>query len=285
MQHFTHRQRRAVVATAVSLLIAFTVACSRDHSLTAAERFTYGPAQTLGQGSARTYVELDANGVPTALGVALTETALSGLPQTPLPGGPSAVNLTLALPASAQITGFDHVMLDWNPGGHEPEHVYTLPHFDFHFFLTTPAERDAIMPGDPAWAAKAASFPAAEFIPKDYAAASTLANMEPGAAAVPMMGMHWLDVKSPELQPPPNGKTFTTTFIYGSWNGKVNFAEPMITKAFIESVKDDPDGVAIPISPITRAQKPGMYPTRYSIRFDKPTGEYRVAIEGLTPRS
>lgn len=285
MRYFTHRQRRAVAATAVGLLSAFIGACSTDNSLTAAERLSYGPAQTLGQGTARTYVEVDGNGVATALGVAISEAGLSGLPQTPLPGGPSAVNLTLQLPASAQATGFNHVMLDWNPGGHEPEHVYTLPHFDFHFFLTTPAERDAIMPSDPAWSAKAAKFPAAEFIPKDYAAASTLGNMEPGAAAVPMMGMHWLDVKSPELQPPPNGKTFTSTFIYGSWDGIVNFAEPMITKAYIESLKHDPDGVTVPISPITRAQKPGLYPTRYSIRFDKPTREYRVAIEGLTPRS
>jgi uncharacterized protein len=286
MTHATRRHRRAThAALAGLLLVAVTAACSSDHSLSAAELFAYGPSQALGQGTARTYVELDASGVPAEIGVALSERALIALPQTPLPGGPSAVNLTLQLPAAAKATGFDHVMLDWNPGGHEPEHVYTLPHFDFHFFLTSPAERDAIMPNDPAWAARAASFPSAEFIPTDYAAASTLGGVPPAAAAVPMMGMHWINVKSPEVQPPPNNKPFTSTFIYGSWDGKINFVEPMITKAYIESTKDLANGVSLPINVLPRAQKPGLYPTKYSIRYDKPTGEYRIAIEGLVAKN
>ena len=75
-----------------------------------------------------------------------TEAALTNLP-THVPGpGPSAVMLTLALPTEAPNTGFDHVMLDWNPAGHEPAHVYTLPHFDFHFYSITPAEVMAMMP-------------------------------------------------------------------------------------------------------------------------------------------
>lgn len=283
MLHVTRRRRAAHLSVA-GLLVALTAACVGDNHLSATTLFVYGPPQALGEGTARTYLERDAAGAPTALGVAISERALTGLPQTPLPGGPSAVNLTLQLPPEARTTGFDHVMLDWNPGGHEPEHVYTLPHFDFHFFLTSAAERDAIMPSDPAWASKAASFPPREFIPADYAAGSTLGGVTPAAAAVPMMGMHWLDVKSPELQAPPNNKVFTSTFIYGSWDGKINFVEPMITKAYIESMRDSTQGVSVPISVLPRAQKPGLYPTKYSVRFDKPTGEYRIAIEGLTAK-
>lgn len=234
MLHVTRRCSRAAHLSVAGLPLAITAACFSDNNLSATTLFVYGPGQALGQGTARTYLARGAAGAPTALGVALSEAALTGLPQTPLPGGPSAVNLTLQLLQEARETGFDHVMLDWNPGGHEPEHVYTLPHFDFHFFLTSPAERDAIMPSDPAWATKAASFPPAGVIPAAYAAGSTLGGLTP-AAAVPMMGLHWLDVKSPELQPLPNNKPFTATFIYGSWDGKINFVEPMVTKAYIES--------------------------------------------------
>jgi hypothetical protein len=43
------------------------------------------------------------------------------------------VSLVLDVPDAAKSIGIDHVMLDWTPMGHEPDHVYTLPHFDFHF--------------------------------------------------------------------------------------------------------------------------------------------------------
>lgn len=277
-------RRRPLATLSVALVALVSAAAIRGSESPASVRLSYGPVQSLGQGSARTYLERDANGEPVALGVALSRRALDGLPQTPLPGGPSAVNLTLALPEGADQTGFDHVMLDWNPGGHEPEHVYTLPHFDFHFFLTSPAERDAIMPNDPAWAEKAGRFPPAEFLPADYAAGSTLGGVTPAAEAVPMMGMHWLDVKSPELQRSPHGRPFTSTFIYGSWDGRVNFVEPMITKAYLESVRAMKGGVSHVVNVPARAQKPGLYPTRYSIRFDEARDEYRVAIEGLVPR-
>lgn len=57
--------------------------------------------------------------------VAISERTCTRLAQTPLPDGPSAVNLMLPLPAGAEPTGLDHVMPDWDPGGHEPEHVYS----------------------------------------------------------------------------------------------------------------------------------------------------------------
>jgi hypothetical protein len=97
--------------------------------------------------------------------------------------------------------------------------------------------------------------------------------------------MHWLNAKSPELQRPPHGRPFTSTFIYGSWDGRVNFVEPMITKAFIESVRTIPSGITLSVNVPERAQKAGLYPTRYSIRYDETRDEYRVAIEGLVPRN
>ncbi len=275
----------AAAAVALTLISAATslVACSDEATSPAAARLVYGASQTLGAGTARTYVALNAAGKPTSVGVALTEAALTNLP-THVPGpGPSAAMLTLALPAEAPNTGFDHVMLDWNPAGHEPAHVYTLPHFDFHFYSITPAEVMAMMPSDPQWAQKAGALPAPAYVPNGYAAANVLAGIPAAAAAVPMMGLHWLDTSSPELQPPPAGKTFTETFIYGSYDGKFIFIEPMITKAYLESLKGTA-GMSRAIGTAAQVAKPGYYPSRYSITYDGETKEYRIALDQLAYR-
>lgn len=44
------------------------------------------------------------------------------------------------------------------------------------------------------------------------------------------MGSHWVYEKTPEL----HGQPFTHTFIYGTYDGKVIFIEPMVAKSFLE---------------------------------------------------
>ncbi len=281
----THQVPRRMTAVLSAAMIASSAtACSNDTTSPASARTTFGTAQALGQGTARTFLTRDDSGKPVALGIAMTEAAMQGLPMTPMPGMPSAAMLVLDLPANSGATGFDHVMLDWNPMGHEPDQVYTHPHFDFHFYQITSAERESIVPSNPQFAAKSAIFPSAEYVPAGYAAASVVANIPAAAAAVPFMGVHWLDVSSPELQPPPAGHMFTTTFLYGTYDGKFIFAEPMITKAFIESVKTMPNGVTMPVGVATKVAKPGTYPTAYSVKYDAQAKEYRITLEGLTAR-
>ncbi|MGQ0647547.1 MAG: DUF5602 domain-containing protein [Gemmatimonadaceae bacterium] len=277
-----HTTLRLVSSVAVATVAA--TGCSKESTSPAGARLVYGPAQTLGQGTARTYIALDNAGTPVSLGVALSEAAMTGLPSTPMPGMPSAAMLSLGFPAEAENTGFDHVMLDWNPAGHEPDHVYTHPHFDFHFYQITQAQRNAIVPSNPQYRAKTAALPTADYIPAGYVALNVLANIPAAAAGVPLMGLHWLDASSPELQPPPNGKTFTTTFIYGSYDGTFIFLEPMITKAYIESMKTKPEGVSFPIGVAQKVARAGTYPNAYSIRYDAAAREYRIAMDGLTQR-
>lgn len=275
---------KRVTLSATLATLALGAACDKASTSPSSSKRVYGAAQSLGQGTARSYVTLDRAGKPTSLGVALSEAAMSGLPQTPMAGMPSAAMLILSLPAASVATGFDHVMLDWNPAGHEPDHVYTHPHFDFHFYQITSAQREAIIPSDPQWAAKVGRFPSAEYVPNGYAAASVLGGVPAATAGVPYMGMHWLDVASPELQPPPAGKQFTSTFIYGTWDGAFIFAEPMITKAFLESTKAMPNGVNFPVGVAQKVAKAGAYPTSYSIIFDSQAREYRISLDGLVQR-
>ena len=256
-------------------------AASRDLDGGAAIRYAYGPAQTLGDGTARVYVALDAAGKPASLGVALSEKAMRNLPQTPMPGMPSAAMLMLELPAEAKATGFDHVMLDWNPQGHEPEKVYTLPHFDFHFYTISEEEQRQIVPNAPDFAKKANNIPENQYVPAGYVSAHTLMKVEPVAATIPLMGVHWLAGNAHEL----HGQTFTGTFLYGSYDGRFIFVEPMITKAYIESVKSAPGGViTAPVSAPSKVHNAGLYPTQYSITWNAGAKEYRISLDGLAKR-
>lgn len=229
-------------------------------------RTVFGPAQTLGSGTVRSWVALDKDGKPSALGVNISEAALKTAP-TKFSDGQTGVEFNLALPAEAAATAFDHIGFGWNPNGHEPEKVYDVPHFDLHFYTITPDERARITAeGDDK--AKAYKEPSAEYAPAGYILA-------PGTA-VPNMGAHWVDPKSGEFQ----GAAFTRTFLYGNYDGRIIFFEPMITKSFLETQVNVTEYIKLP----AKYAKSGYYPTMYSIRYD-PTGkEYVVALEGLVLR-
>ena len=141
-----------------------------------------------------------------------------------VPVGHRMFEKILELPAD-NPTPYQYVALGWNPGGHEPPGIYDQPHFDFHFYNAPLAQRELMDPSRPEFEAEAAKAPAPELVPDGYVAT-------PGAIA--FMGAHWVHPKSPEL----NGEKFTKTFIYGTWNGGVIFAEPMITREFLLTKPD-----------------------------------------------
>jgi hypothetical protein len=230
------------------------------------EGIVHGPAKALGNGSVNAFVERDAMGAPVALGVRLTETALTGLPAH------GALETVLALPAEASIAPYNHVSVDWQPHGHEPDGVYTLPHFDLHFYFISETERAAITPADPAFDEKASRAPAPQYV---------LAGYVPVPGAVPLMGAHWVDPTSPEF----TGEGFSRTFLFGSWDGRVTFWEPMITKAFIESVKQSPSQtVSFSIPQPQAVETAGFYPGHYTVRYDADAQTYEIILGDLTER-
>ena len=260
-------------ATAVVVISTLGVAIACSDSTTAVNKsaLVYGPSVSFAQGSARAWVQTDASGATSAIGIAMTETALTGLPTTVSGANPTALMASLPLPAEAAGTGFDHAELGWNPLGHEPAQIYGLPHFDMHFYTVTSATQMAILPNDPQWATKAANLPTAAFVPTGYVAPPAPIV----ASAVPQMGVHWTDVKSPEF----NGQPFTSTFIFGSWDGQFIFLEPMITKAFLDS---HPVNATKSIPQPTQWAKSGSYPTTYSVNYDATAKEFRITLGGLT---
>jgi hypothetical protein len=230
------------------------------------EKIIVGETKPLGKGQARSWVSLDKNGNPTAIGLTFSEEALSTLPKEPPPGA-EGTEVSLALPAQASATAFKHIGLNWNPNGHQPAKIYDTAHFDFHFYMIAEEERARITAtGDDL--PRARKQPAAEFVPEGYIYVPDSEHAR--------MGAHWVNPLSKELQ----GQTFTSTFLYGSYNGSLIFAEPMITKSFLEAKTDLTEAIKLPTQYARRA----YYPTKYSVRYDPIKKEYTVALEGMTLR-
>jgi hypothetical protein len=225
-------------------------------SVRAEAKTVWGKTIELGKGTARSFVEMNVQGQPVSLGIVFTGHALVGLPTEPEP--PETM---LELPAQAAVPPFKYIAINWNPKGHEPK-MYELPHFDFHFYIIPDEERNKITTDNTAQFAKA---PPAQDMPADYMQA-------PGG--VPRMGAHWVDKTAPELQ----GKPFTATFIYGTYDGKIAFYEPMVAMAFLKSKPNFTATIKQPAA----YEITGFYPTNYRINYDKKHGEYRIILEGLT---
>jgi hypothetical protein len=146
------------------------------------------------------------------------------------------------------------------------------------------------VPGDPDFQLKADMLPPESHRPEFFAVAAPPGSPAPG---VPLMGVHWIDVRSPELQgmfgKPEAFRPFTTTFIYGSWEGRFHFIEPMITRSFIMSKKEAADPLlrneVIPISMLGAVQQPGYYPSAYRVAWDEEAKEFRIALTNLKRRS
>lgn len=295
-------QRSFMFVAAASVSLATLVACNEDGGATEpGPRREYGAAQNIGNGSVRTYVLRNTNGgAPTEMGVAFTETAMDGLPAAMAmshdaePGRmvhTMANEFILELPAN-HGTQYKFVQLDWNPAGHEPPGIYDKPHFDFHFYNITKAERDQIVPTNPQYVTNARNAPDGQFARQFFVNPAVALGAPAEAVAVPLMGVHWLDAKAPELQGlvgnPAGIKPFTATYIQGAWNGKFIFEEPMITREHIiakktataDSVRDQ----VIPITAALKASPAGYYPGAYRITYDASAREYRIALTQLAYR-
>jgi hypothetical protein len=285
----------STAAGIISALTAFGLTATLV-ALTPESGTLQGPEVPVGKGFARMFVERGAQGEPRAIGIALSEAALTGLAQRMNTtsrcydkNGDGTVahgeclgdyQATLQLPAGAEELGVPvrWATVNWNPEGHlaPAPPVWSAAHFDFHFFLAEPSLIEGIRTG-----------PCAEFIHcEDSARAS--APLPPHhvpegyidvGAAVAAMGNHLIDSRDPELADPKLG--FSRTFIYGTYDGKLTFLEPMISHAYLSRRRQE----CTPIRAPKAYAVAGYYPTSYCVRHDAAGGTYRITLEGLVYRN
>jgi hypothetical protein len=232
---------KKVIWLLVSAALLFT-ACKPDH--TDKSNIFKGPETKVFDGKAWTWVELDKQDKPLRVAISINKAALNSTTQGDGTGGHDNHDnhTVLKFHPKAAVTPFKHVWLNWNPEGHPPANIYTLPHFDMHFYMVSSEERETYL--DPL---KLEADPAAGYIPANHL----------GVDPIPAMGKHFVDLASPEL----NGQTFTQTFIFGSYDRKMIFWEPMITLNFLKNTPQFERSIPKP----AKVQQTGYYPTKMRI--------------------
>jgi hypothetical protein len=293
----TMKQKFNQLFIAGLLLVMLTsAACQSISAASATPTTVYGESGAMGEGTARTYAELNADGSPVSIGIVYTQGVLEGLPTEPNMesrcfdvNGNSTLEMTecigdyeliLSMPREVTQNGaipFQWATLNWNPHGHihPAPPPWSAPHFDFHFYTAKRETIQQIRAGTCGELIDCEDFKRAQVpVPAKYVAPD---HIDVGAA-VPAMGNHLIDPTSPELVDP--NQKFTHTWIYGAYDGHIIFYEPMITRDFLLSQPDVCTSLKIPQAWETS----GYYPTKYCIRYRADSQETTVSLEKFVYR-
>lgn len=283
---------KSTLVRSVVLVLAIVTPGSFLTTASAATSTYSGEPVPLGNGTVNTYLTLSDDAGPVSIGVRITEAALEGLPAEPNntnrcydlngDGRLEAVvecvgeyETALQWPAELERAKvpFKWMGLGWASHGHNPPNVYDVPHFDVHFYM---AERDAVMGirtgpcGDMLVNCEdleRARMPVpGAFVPEGYVDAG---------AVVPEMGNHLINTAAPELAPEP--APFAHTFIYGAYDGRITFLEPMVTRSFLLGRPN----VCAPIPQPAAWETQGRYPTEYCIRYLPNEAAVTISLEGF----
>lgn len=280
---------RVAVLSPLSLGVATLLICMGLLSAGTAgkERTLWGKVQQIGAGTAQSFVTLDQQGAPLAVGVTLSAGALEQLPPTP-----NSVSRCFDLDGDGRHTGhecigdlerildvpvdapaglpFKWITVNWNAAGHPAP--YNRAHFDFHFYAVERELIEQITPGRCGELVDCGHFErATKPVPAPY---HPRGHINVGAV-VPRMGNHLLDSGSPEIK---DSLPFTRTFIYGAYDGELIFWEPMITIDFLRETRD----ACVEIRQPEGFRQAGYYPTQYCVRQDQ-RGQRTVSLEGFRP--
>ena len=258
----------------------------------------YGERSRLGNGELIAYSQAEGSR-PVAIGMIMTDGVLDGLPSDPPTDGkwcfdkdgngtvdPMAEchngyenQLDLGANFRRNVdTPFTYVLDNWNPFGHDPLGVYDKPHFDVHFYLRPDAERTAIRSGPcPALTncddyALAKKLPDAKYLAPDFIDVDAI---EPG------MGNHLVDPTAPEF----NGQPFTHTWIYGVYNTKVTYYEPMVSHEYFSGLRAGTiNDACFDFKMPTNYQEAGWFPTKYCLRHRDNRSDITISLENFVHR-
>jgi len=184
-----------------------------------------------------------------------------------------------------EVTTVDHISLDYNPCGHPPANVFTVPHYDVHIYMISPEQRTCMtcdmIPDAPicnpflqTTKSGKAFFNAATVQPSGQ-----LSNMPANFSFglydnVPLMGGHsW----NPSTQPDLTVGTWTDPYwLMGSYDGGITNYEPMIPLSFITGTEDKYYEEELEYV----GQTIDQLPTKYTVMYDHISGFTTISIEG-----
>lgn len=202
--------------------------------------------------------EYEVDGASRLIGIRLT--LPSGVIQKAM-AQPSTAHLIDLPEAFKSASLVQNITIDWNPMGHEPQDVYDVPHFDFHFYFISKEQVQTIDCSDRTPVSK-------DLIPAGY----ILPPLDAPGACVPKMGYHAV----PLIDLGPD-QIFDQTPIYGYYGGHLIFFEPMITHEHLKSGQPVEQPILYPAAFLETVQNK-FVPTDFRLRFDRPSQTYRLTL-------
>lgn len=183
---------------------------------------------------------------------------------------PPAVEAAVTMPRQVtQLNGATHLTVLWEPVGHPPA-TFSIPHFDFHFYVISPEERATI---DCARLVKPTTVPDGYVVPDmtfppELVAITKVETLV--GLCVPDMGMHALDAVEMESPDPFDG-----TMIVGYYDERPIFIEPMISQAFLLERRS----FDLTVPPVPGLE--GSQPTAFRAEYLADQDAYRFAFSGF----
>ncbi|MFL5847028.1 MAG: hypothetical protein ACJ762_20290 [Solirubrobacteraceae bacterium] len=236
--------------------------------------------------------QVDSGSSPAQVGVTVPPISFSGPGRTRnLPSGPCQHIYRFRYQRIARASGqppalFRYVEVDWNTEGiaRGPANSFVSPHFDFHFYLRPRPVIDRLTrcvstngrTCDPfhtgyGQMARFLTLPAARFLPPSY-------RPDP-ASSIPRMGLHFLDRAFPYSV---HSVDHHPTLLYGSYDGRIIFAEASVTAATLQDVAAAPSGrltFRYKRPPTVQAGVP--WPSRFFLQYLPAGGGFTAGFEGF----
>jgi len=263
----------------------------------------YGDRRQLGDGDITTFAtfpEAEEAGEPTSIGVQFQRKALNNL----APGNDGAscydvdgdgeldsktecfggLHRSIDLPRSVQaVTPIKWVGINWLSDGHVPVGIYDVGHFDFHFYIQPEVDVNFIRPGPCNLLVNCDDeVKANKPIPPQYLPAGYTSTGLVGAR----MGGHLINfARAPEFTPQGGlgggSAAFTSTLLYGQYDGHITFIEPMIHMQYLLSLPSRCGDIDQPAA----FEVGGYYPRRYCVKYSAPRKEFTITLESFAKQT
>ena len=236
-------------------------------------------------------IQTNVDGRPSTVFVAIPKISFTGAGQSAtLPVGPCQNIYRFAysdVQSEAVEAGpFAYAEIDWNTEGlpRGPNGSFASPHFDFHFYMLPRADVEQRMTcistngrtcdpleTDYEQTKLFEDLPDVSFIPPTYRA-------DPGSA-IPAMGLHLLDT---DFNYTLENVNHYPTLIYGTFDGKVVFAEASVTLYTLQDAVNSPDHrISFPFRQPQAFVTDINWPTEFVIEYLPETGGFQAGFVGF----
>lgn len=186
----------------------------------------------------------------------------------------------------SHLSPFHYVEVDWNTEGkgRGPNESFVSPHFDFHFYLPPRGVMDAMTK------CRSSNGKTCDPLLTGYAQMRRFLRLPPPAyvprtyrpdvdSSIPLMGLHLLDTRY----------TYTVPYVdrhpvllYGTFNGRVAFAEASVTLKNLQRVVAAPGhAISYRFRQPQRVRGDVPWPTRFTLEYLPETGAFRAGFAGL----